>query len=256
MRKEIFRPPVIAARSFAIHSVGVVALIVIWQIWVMLNGFNTIVMPSPVSVVQRLLEEPLFFGVNSLRTIGLSLIGLAAGAALGTLIAVLAWWSRLLNGLLAPVSLIFSSVPIVAIIPILLRVFGYDWRTAVIVVALITFFSMYVFTLAGLRALPPGTADVLKVFGASKLTSLRLIALPASIPHWFLGLKIAAPLAVLAAMVAEFLMSMDGLGNVLDVAREDLQMDRALAASLCATFVSVCFYFIASRAEKSAAADR
>lgn len=248
--------PLRPLRSFAVHSAGVIALIAIWQIWVMANAFNAIVMPGPFSVFRRVVEEPGFFAENTVRTAFLSVIGLVLGAALGTSLAIAAWWSRLLNGLLAPLSITFSSVPIVAIIPILLRLFGYEWHTAVIVVALITFFSMYVFTLAGLQALPPGTSDVLSVFGATKFKRLRLVSLPAAVPHWLLGLKIAAPLAVLAAMVAEFLMAKNGLGNVLDTAREDLEMDRALAASLCATLLSVTFYFLASHAEKRIAADR
>jgi len=236
-----------ALRNALLQSAGVVMLVVLWQIWVSANAFNTIVLPGPSSVFRQLASDPSFFLLNATYTMGLSLAGLVVGALCGSLIAVAAWSSRLLSGILAPLSLIFSSVPIVAIIPILLRLFGYQLHTAVIVVALITFFSMYVFTLAGLRAVPAGSVDVFRVLGASRWNFFRHLAMPAAVPHWLTGLRIAAPQAVLAAMIAEFLMAMEGLGKVLDVSSSDLQMDKALAASLVATALSVGLYFVADR---------
>jgi len=230
-----------------LQSAGLLVLVVLWQVWVSASAFNTIVLPDPLSVLRQLAADPVFFLLNATYTLGLALAGLALGALCGTLIAVAAWSSRLLSGMLAPLSLIFSSVPIVAIIPILLRLFGYQLQTAVIVVALITFFSIYVFTLTGLRALPSACVDVFRALGASRWAYLRHLAMPAAIPHWLTGLRIAAPQAVLAAMIAEFLMAMDGLGKVLDIASSDLQMDKALAASLVATALSVGLYFAADR---------
>ena len=85
-----------------------------------------------------------------------------------TFIAVLAWTSRLASGIVAPLGLVFSSVPVVTLIPVLARLFGYDIKTVVAIVVVISFLPAFVFTAAGLKSLPPGSDDLFRVLGASR----------------------------------------------------------------------------------------
>ena len=155
---------------------------------------------------------------------------------------MIAWLSRFLSGMLTPLGLVFSSVQVVAMIPIIARLLGYDIRTALAIVAILTFFPFFVYVASGLRALPPGGGDVAAVTGTSRARFLRHIALPSAIPSWFTALRIAGPNAVLAAMVAEFLMATPGLGLLLSESSEMLNNDVALGASLVATVVSVSLF--------------
>src|SRR5690606_15684903 len=107
----------------------------------------------------------------------------------------------------------------------------------------------FVFTGAGLRSLPPGAEDLFRVLGATKRKRLALLALPSAWPDWSVALRIAAANAILAAMVAEFLMGTSGLGYLFHAARTDLDMSRALGASVIAMVISVCSFVLASRAE-------
>nr|WP_305123165.1 ABC transporter permease subunit [Roseomonas sp. GC11] len=172
--------------------------------------------------------------------------------ALGTGMAVLTWLSRLLGGLLTPLGLVFASVPVVALIPVLARLFGYDTRTVLAIVSIISFFPSFVFTGSGLRALPPGSDDLFRVLGASRWARLRLLAGPAALPDWTVALRLAGANAILAAMLAEFLMGSGGLGEIFHAARADLDMNRALGASAIATVVSVLCFLGASRLEQAA----
>jgi NitT/TauT family transport system permease protein len=228
---------------------GVLLIAAIWQAWVLANGFNSIVIARPASVVLDVLHNPALYLPNAAQTLGLAMLGLALGMAVGTLAAVLAWASRVIGGLLAPLTLVFSSIPVVAVIPIIARLLGYDLSTVLAVVVIISFFPSFVFTAAGLRALPPGSADLFRVLGASRLTTLLRLALPAALPHWMVALRSAAPQAVMAATLGEFLMGTTGLGNIFHTAKDELDMARALGASLVVATLAVACFLIASIAE-------
>ncbi len=236
------------------HSWGVLAILLAWQIWVSLAGLDAIVMPSPLSVARDIASAPDVYGAAAAQTVLLAVAGLALGMAFGTALALLCWLSRVLAGMLTPLGIVFASVPVVALIPVLARIFGYDQRTVLAIVVIISFFPSFVFTGAGLRALPPGSDDLFRVLGAGTWRRLRLLALPAAMPDWAVAFRIAGANAVLAAMVAEFLMGTGGLGHLFHAARSDLAMERALGASLVATVISVLGFLGASVLERKARA--
>jgi NitT/TauT family transport system permease protein len=234
------------------HFWGVLLLVLLWQAWVSIAGLNAIVMPSPLGVLLDLVGDPMAYLASTGQTVLLAALGLVLGVALGTGLAVACWLSRILAGLLTPLGLVFASVPVVALIPVLARIFGYDMRTVLAIVVIICFFPAFVFTGAGLRALPPGSDDLFRVLGAGTWRRLWLLALPAAVPEWTVALRLAAANAILAAMVAEFLMGTSGLGHLFHAARGDLAMERALGASLIATVISVACFLAASRLEQAA----
>jgi len=236
------------------HSWGILAILLAWQLWVSIAGLNTIVMPSPLAVAGDLVSAPMVYIGAAAQTLVLAAVGLVLGLAFGTALAVVCWLSRVLAGLLTPLGIVFASVPVVALIPVLARIFGYDQRTVLVIVVIISFFPAFVFTGAGLRALPPGSDDLFRVLGARTLRKLWLLALPAAVPDWAVAFRLGAANAILAAMVAEFLMGTSGLGHLFHAARTDLAMERALGASAVATVISVSGFLAASALERRARA--
>ncbi|MBB5694093.1 ABC transporter permease [Muricoccus pecuniae] len=234
-------------------SWGILAILLFWQIWVGLSGVNSIVLPGPAAILRSLADAPGLYLSSTAQTLALAALGLVLGLLLGAGLAVLTWFSSLLAGLLTPLGIIFASVPVVALIPVLARIFGYDMRTVLAIVVIISFFPSFVFTGAGLRALPPGSADLFRVLGASTWRRLTLLALPAAVPDMSVALRLAAANSILAAMVAEFLMGTSGLGYLFAAARSDFDMEKALAASAIATVISVTSFLLASRVENWAA---
>ncbi|WP_154661172.1 ABC transporter permease [Microvirga lotononidis] len=229
---------------------GVLAIVLLWELWVNLSQLNTIVMPRPLDVVSDIASAPGVYFASTAQTLLLAVVGLILGMIIGTALAILTWLSRILAGLLTPLGLIFASVPVVALIPVLARIFGYDIRTVLAIVVIISFFPAFVFTTAGLRAPPPGSDDLFRALGAPTLRRLWLLAIPAAVPEWAVALRLAAANSILAAMVAEFLMGTSGLGHLFHAARADLDMSRALGASAIATVISVMSFLAASRFEK------
>jgi NitT/TauT family transport system permease protein len=238
-------------RALIRESWGIVLLVALWQIWVIVMQFNSIVMPRPLGVLQDLAAQPGIYWKNALYTVGAAIAGLLLGMALGTALAVLAWLSSVLEGLLTPLTVLFSSVPVVTLIPIVARLLGYDFTTVLAIVVIICFFPAFVFTTSGLRALPPGSADLFKVLGASSVATLLRLALPAAVPNWMVALRIASANAILAAMVAEYLMGTAGLGFLFGETKADFNMERAFGATVVATAVSLLFFAAALWAQRA-----
>jgi ABC-type nitrate/sulfonate/bicarbonate transport system permease component len=229
---------------------GVIGVLLLWQGWVTITGVNTIVMPQPLGVLRDLVTNPMVYIQNGGQTLFLAALGLILGMALGTLVAVLAWTSRVLSGILVPLGLIFSSVPVVALIPVLARLLGYDIKTVLAIVVIISFFPAFVFTAAGLRSLPPGSDDLFRVLGARAWPRFIHLVLPSAVPNWMIALRLAAPPAVLSAMVAEFLMGQSGLGYLFRAAATDFNTERAFGTSVVATVISVLCFSAALSAER------
>lgn len=229
---------------------GVISIVLAWEIMVRLSGVNPIVMPKPSSILLDIFNNPGLYALSAFQTTIFAAAGLLVGVFVGTSLSVLSWLSRVLSGLLTPVAIIFASIPVVALIPVLARIFGYDMRTVLAIVAIISFFPAFVFTTAGLRSLPPGSDDLFAVLGVRTLRRLWFLALPSAIPEWSIALRLAAANAILAAIVAEFLMGTSGLGYMFGEARSSLNMVRALGASAVAATISVAAFLAASAFER------
>jgi|TARA_R100000365_G_C2741578_1_gene70245 ABC-type nitrate/sulfonate/bicarbonate transport system permease component len=223
---------------------GIALILVLWEALVVLNDFNVIVMPRPWAVFADIWANPGLYLQNFMQTAWVAMGGLVLGMIAGTTIAVLAWSSRILNGLLTPIGLIFSSIPVVAMIPVLARMLGYGTETVLAIVAILSFFPFFVFTGSGLKLLPAGSADLFSVFGAKKHQRLFHLALPSALPNWTVALRLASANAILGAMVAEFLMGTSGLGQMLHAASQAFNTERALGASVCATIGSVTLFVL------------
>jgi NitT/TauT family transport system permease protein len=232
---------------------GVVVVLLAWQGWVMAFQLNAIVLPRPLDVLADIAANPGVYLANGGQTMAMAMGGLAIGMALGTLLAILAWASPLLGGMLTPLGLVFSSIPVIALIPIVARLLGYDAKTVLAIVVIISFLPAFVFTGAGLRALPAGSADLFRVFGAGRWVRFTRLVLPAAVPSWMIALRLAAPTAILAAMLAEYLMGSSGLGFLFRSAAEDFGTERALGTSVVATIVSVLLFSATLAAERAVA---
>jgi ABC-type nitrate/sulfonate/bicarbonate transport system permease component len=229
---------------------GVLLLLIAWELWVVLNRFNPIVMPTPTAVLEDLASHPGVYLSNVGITLAIAAFGLVAGMLVGTGLAIAAWFSAIASGLLNPLTVLFSSVPVVALIQVIARLLGYDTSTVLAIVVIITFFPSFVFASSGLRSPPPGSEDLFRVLGASRLAVLGRLALPSAMPNLAIAFKLAAAHAILAAMVAEFLMGTTGLGYLFAKTKSDFQAEQAFGASAVATIISATAFLLAGWVEK------
>ncbi len=230
-----------------VHLWPIALILVAWDLWVILNGYTATVAPRPWSVIDDVVSGFAEYVPSIGYTLGMSLAGLVGGTLIGYVGAVLVWWSAALSGVVTPTALIIRSVPITALIPIIARIVGYGDPAVLTSTSLICFFPAFVFTLSGLASIPDAGRDLFQVLGANKAQLLGRLGVLYALPNLMISIRITAPGAVLAAMLAEFLMGADGLGALFSKARSYAETDRAWGTALVATIVSV-LVFLAARA--------
>ncbi len=217
------------------------AALLAWQglIWA---GVSKFIVPSPRSVADAVVSDLGTFLAASGLTLYSAIAGLMIGTAAGVGVAILTWLSPVLRTFLATALIIMYSVPIVATIPLMARMFGYNQGTVLAVAALVSTFPAYVLTSSGMRATPPGSEDVLSVLGAGKLARLRHLALPSAIPNFLTAFRLNAAVALVAAVIGEYLTGVDGLGWLFNLAFFALEIPRAWAAAVLIIAFSVLAY--------------
>ena len=178
---------------------AVALLLATWSLWVRHSGLNGIVIVTPLAVARELLHNPSQYIQPALHTIAVALFGIAAGLLCGLLLAIVTWTSRVLAGLSIPLALLLTSVPVVCLIPILTRIFGYDDRTVFVTVIILCFLPAFVFASAGLRASPPMAEEYFFVQGAGRWSRLRRLALPAAVPRLAVALRVLSGSSVRGA---------------------------------------------------------
>lgn len=226
-----------------------VLLLALWQLWVSAAHVPTIVAPAPAAVGLEMIAHPGLYVREAAVTLAVAFAGLVIGSLLAFAFAVATWFSPLLTSAVTFPALLVQSTPIVALMPVVARLLGYDQRTVVAAAALITVFPTFVLVAAGLRAPPPGAPDLFAAFGANRFAHLRLLAIPSAVPNLLAALRIASANCILAALVAEYLMGTSGLGRLFASAEGTFETERAWAACLVATALSVCAYLGARRLE-------
>lgn len=230
---------------------GVILLVLVWHGYVVLFDVHVLVIPSPGSVLEELATNTSRYIDPTISTLTVAAVGIVGGTLMGATLASLSWFARTLSGIFTPIAVVIRSVPIVAMIPVLARVFGYEQRTILVITIAISFFPTFVFISSGLRATPPGSADVFAALGAGRMTIFRRLALPSAVPNGLIAFRLSAADCVLAALIAEFLMGTQGLGHVFQDTVGDLDMLTAWSAAIVATILSVAFFAFAKRVERA-----
>ena len=230
---------------------GVILLVLVWHGYVVLFDVHVLVIPSPGSVLEELATNTSRYIDPTISTLTVAAVGIVGGTLMGATLASLSWFARTLSGIFTPIAVVIRSVPIVAMIPVLARVFGYEQRTIMVITIAISFFPTFVFISSGLRATPPGSADVFAALGAGRVTIFRRLALPSAVPNGLIAFRLSAADCVLAALIAEFLMGTQGLGHVFQDTVGDLDMLTAWSAAIVATILSVAFFAFAKRVERA-----
>ncbi len=245
--------PIGRVRGLVLAVAVPAALVLAWQLWIVVDEVPLIVAPPPADVAVALGAEIGAYLAAAGLTVLSAMGGLLAGALVGLGLAVLATLAPWLGAMLAPLALLIPTVPIVVFIPIVGSLLGYGVETVFVSTVLMAFFPMYVLALSGLNARPAGSDDLFRVYGAGTLVRLRRLALPASVPSLMIALRLSSAMAILIAISAEWLMGQGGLGRVFSERRVVLDTAGSWAAVVVAIVLSVAAYAAASRLERSVA---
>lgn len=191
------------------------AVLAAWQLAVELTGVAESTLPKPTRVASALWDERSLILDNAWVTTAEILLGYAAAVGLGIGLAALVRSARAVERALYPWLVASQMVPIPAIAPIVVIWTGFDLRPKLIVIALVSFFPIAVNSIDGLRAADPELLRLLRTLRASRWQRFRHARLPAALPFVFSGMRVAAALAVIGAVFAEWVGSSEGLGYLI-----------------------------------------
>lgn len=229
-----------------VASLGVI--LVIW--WALLWAFDVspIIGKGPGDVFEYLFIEE---GAAENRAIVMgdfwvtmadTLIGFTAGLVVASLVAMLFQLFRSFEAALMPIAMICRSVPLVAMAPIVVLMFGRDWAAVAAMGTIVVIFPALVTIVDGLRSASPSMQEVVLVYGGSRSTLLRKVMLPASLPSFFTATRVSIPGALTGALLAEWLATGDGIGYGIIQAVTSTDYDRLWASVVIVTLASLLLY--------------
>lgn len=209
-----------ALRRIVDNAIGwLVPLLVLsgWQLASSMDWIDARFFPAPTTIFESsqslidagILQEHLRYSIVRL------FFGFTLGAAAGLGVGFLLGQSRVLRALFEPILNALYTVPKLALLPLLLLIFGLDERPKISLIAISVFFIVWMTTQAAIQHVDEGYREAARSFGASRRQLLRHVTLPAALPNIFVGLRVAMGIGVLVLVAAEFVQGNTGLGYLI-----------------------------------------
>jgi putative hydroxymethylpyrimidine transport system permease protein len=180
------------------------------------------------------------------------LLGILAATVIGAVLSIAIHFSPTLRRATYPLIVASQAVPVAVFAPVLAFWLGFGILPKLVVVAIVSFFSIVVTATAGLDAVDPDLIKVMRTFDASRLTTFRHVELPSALPSVFAGAKIAVAVSVIGAVFAEYTGSNSGLGYVILVSEPQLLSARAVAATVILSVFAIALFALLALAERLA----
>lgn len=233
-------------------ALAFLALIAIWEASCRFFAIPSFLLPSPSAIVTSAFELPLSVWLGHIwATLRVALMGYVAAIVVSIPLAVALVNSRFLSRTLYPILVIVQSTPIVAVAPIIVVVLGASDLPRVVITFMITFFPIIVSTVTGLLATPEELIELSRSLRAGRSREILHIRLPYAAPYIFSALKISTTLAVIGAVVAEFVAAERGLGFFIMFSTSFFKIPQAFAGLVILVALSLVLFRLCAVAQKT-----
>jgi putative hydroxymethylpyrimidine transport system permease protein len=241
------------ARQILPAAVLLAALIGIWELYVDVKGPTfSLILPPPHQVAKALYTDRSLLWSSFLVTAQEVLLGILVATVFGAALAVAIHFSPTLRRATYPLIVASQAVPVAVFAPVLAFWLGFGILPKLVVVAIVSFFSIVVTTTAGLAAVDPDLLKLMRTFDASRLRTFRHVEFPSALPGVFTGAKIAVAVSVIGAVFAEYTGSNSGLGYVILVSEPQLLVARGVAAVVILSLFAIALFSLLALAERLA----
>jgi putative hydroxymethylpyrimidine transport system permease protein len=213
-----------------------------WEAIVRLGLVDPLILPAPTQVLDSLWTDRGLLAPDLAVTTWEVVLGLAAAIAAGAAIGVAMHVSPRARRALRPLVIGSQAVPVPVIAPLIILVLGFGLAPKILLVALVCFFPVAINLHDGLRDADPDARRVLRSLDATRWQTLRVLEAPSALPAAFTGVRVAAAVAVIGAVFAEWAGSESGLGHTLLTANGQLDSPRAFAATALLFALAVALY--------------
>jgi NitT/TauT family transport system permease protein len=238
------------SRRRLVGAAVVVGALAAWEAGVAVFRVPPYLLPAPSSLLAMLAQEWRQIGWHAGVTAAEVLIGFGLSAAVSIPLAALLHRFTVLEDALYPLLVSSQTIPKVAIAPLLVVWFGFGALPKVLIAFLVCFFPILIDTLTGLAALPREVRWLARSMGASGWDTLIKIRIPAALPNIFGGLKVASTLAVVGAVVGEFVGADRGLGYLLIVANGTMNVQLAFAVLIVLSLLGIVLFAAVETVER------
>lgn len=238
----------VASRTKGLIPALLAALLALVAVEALLRAYGVPpgLIPTPTRVVQALWSARAVLLQDARVTfVQETLVGYTAGAVLGILVALAAVRFPFLERGALPYAGLFSSIPIVALAPVIVKAFGLEWTSKAIIVAITVFFPVVVNVVRGLQSTNPLLLDLMRTYAVTPAQAFALVRVPSALPFLFNALKVASTLAMIGAIVGEFFGTEGrGLGFRIQIEAGRFNLDIVWAAIVVASVLGIAFYAI------------
>lgn len=228
----------------------IVVLVALWEAMVLAFDIPSFLLPAPSEIAKLVVKEWSLIQMHSLATIWAVLTGYVAAVVFALFVSALMIRFPLFERLIMPIFVGLQSVPKIAIAPLILVWVGAGMGSKILVVMSIAFFPIVINTMAGFKEVDRGLYDVFHSVAATERQMLFKLRQPYAIPYIFAGLRIATTLAVLGAIVAEWLAASNGLGYLVLSGSFNFNTARSFAAIIALAIIGTAFFNLMSWLER------
>ncbi|BCG80910.1 ABC transporter permease [Mesorhizobium sp. 113-3-3] len=236
--------------SIALPVLGAASLLLAWQYLLPLLGVPAYIVPTP-TAISGVFQKNFALLMDNLRpTLIEALAGFVIGNLAAVLLAILFVHNRILQATYFPIVLFFNTIPVLALSPIIILIFGLGMTPKIVIAAVICFFPTLVNMIRGLDSASDNEHELFRVLSATRSEIFWSLRLPRALPMLFSSLRIASATAVIGAIVGEWIGSDKGLGALIIQASFNYQSDRLYAAivlSSCLSIVLFCAVVLVER---------
>jgi len=240
-------------RRLGAGVLSLLAFLAAWKLLTVLTGTPDYILPAPEVVAQRAVRA-ISAGIlweHTWATISEIVLGFALGAATAIIVGVALGKSLVVERVLSPYIVAAQAVPILALAPLLDIWFGGGLPARVLVCALIVFFPIAIATMVGIRSTDPQLREMLRSLGATPVQETQRLEIPSALPVIFGGLRVGVTLAVIGAVVAEWVSASTGLGVLINIADQGLFDTPLMFVALAAlAILGLAFYSLVVMVER------
>ena len=240
------------AAQIAFPLVALIVVVVLWQVAVIVFKPAAYLLPEPTQIISAFGRNWPKLSGNIWPTVSEIALGFLLSIVVAIPLAVLIVEFRFFERTVFPLLVVSQTVPKVALAPLFVVWFGFGSAPKILIAFLVAFFPIVIDTAVGLRAVPEEMIDLARSTGASRFATFRRIRFPHSLPNIFGGLKVAVTLAVIGAVVGEFLGADKGLGYLLVYANGQLDTTLLFTDIIALSIIGMIAYVVVHALERVA----
>lgn len=236
--------------------ITILTLFLFWHLIVTIFNVSEYIFPGPLVVLNSWIENNGVILPNAAITLGEAIFGFLIANLVSVIIALFVCFRRELENTIMPVAIAIKTMPVIALVPLLTIWLGPGFSSKIAAAALICFFPALVNILEGVKVLDKKMVWIFKIYAASKFQLITKLIFPSILPYLFAALKISSSLAVIGALVSEFIGSNKGLGFIIISNYYNMNTSIIFAAIITSNIIGISFYYLLHFLEKKIAFGR